>query len=364
MFCLLRVMVFVLAAIIASTAGAQDTDATLPPETPVEESPVPETPTVFTVENVLAAVKAQVRETYTGTLTTVASGDLVTVNRNGVATQLRLYGIDCPEPGQEFAEESRAQTAQSVLDTSVSVHVLTVDSQEVPVALVFDGTGGSLSHNLVRDGLAWWDQRNAAKDTMLRKLNAEALVAGKGIFADPAALAPWDYRNSHELPDFTYALEAAVPEKKEAPAASAAEGEEPRSLSAKGSMTESRPRPAAPPAAGGSKPAGGTPLSLPGIPNDLVKDVDLGGLMMRHQPRIATDASGRPLGLTANNVNAIPYASQYGFQEGDIVSKVNGIAIESEAQIFSLIPQFQNVRNFQVEVLRNGQTVNIPINVK
>ncbi|NLO33443.1 MAG: PDZ domain-containing protein [Candidatus Hydrogenedentes bacterium] len=86
--------------------------------------------------------------------------------------------------------------------------------------------------------------------------------------------------------------------------------------------------------------------------------------MMKHQPRIAHDNNGNPLGLTANNVDSIPYASEYGFREGDIISSVNGIPIQSESQIFSLIPQFQNVKNFQVEVLRNGQRIRIPITIK
>ena len=353
----MRVVMPVLALVMVSSAVAQDIAPAAAPETSASEDPV-----VFTADSVLEALKAPVQETYTGTVVSVAAGDLVSVNHNGAPVQLRLYGIDCPEEGQKFAEESRAKVTESVLNTAVSVQVLTVDSQGVPVALIFDGADSSLSHTLAVSGLAWWDERNAAKDTTLRKLNAQAVVAGAGIFADPAALAPWDYRGSHEMPDFTYALEVQEPEKKAAPVAAAPE---PKELSAKGTMTENRPRPAASaPATAAQKPAGGTPLSLPGIPNDLVKDVDIGGLMMKHQPRIATDASGRPLGLTANNVGSIPYASQYGFQEGDIISRVNGIAIESEAQIFSLIPQFQNVRNFQVEVLRNGQTVNIPINVK
>lgn len=358
MFHLMRTTVVLAALIVAVSAGAQDVTAA-----PDVETPASDVQASFTVDEILGALKAAVRETFTGTLSSVTAGDLITVNHGGASTQMRLYGIDCPENGQAYAAESKDQMTKSVLDTSVSVHVLTVDSLEIPVALVFDGTGNSLSHVLVRDGLAWWDERNAAKDAMLRKLNAEAVVAGLGIFSDPAALAPWDYRSSHELPDFTYALDKAEPVPEPAAAAEAPK-EAPRTISAKGTMTEDRPRAAvaAPPA--GQKPVGGLPLSVPGLPDDALKDVDLGGLMMKHQPRIATDASGRPLGLTANNVGSIPYASQYGFQEGDIISRVNGIAIESEAQIFSLIPQFQNVKNFQVEVLRNGQMVNIPINIK
>jgi type II secretory pathway component PulC len=67
--------------------------------------------------------------------------------------------------------------------------------------------------------------------------------------------------------------------------------------------------------------------------------------------------------LTATDISAIPYAAQLGFQNGDIISRVNGIAIESEAQIMGLIPQFQNVKQFQVEVIRNGRSITIPISI-
>lgn len=352
---LMRRMIPALALLAAFTAGTQEN-----PEVPVSETAAAVTPELYTLDKVLDALNAPIQKTFTGVLTDITAGDLVSVNNNNTPVQLRLYGVDCPETGQDFAQEARTQTVSRVLDTTVSVHILTEDSLEIPVALVFDGTGNSLSHWLAAEGLAWWDDRNAKKDSLLRKLNAQAIVAQKGIFADSAPLAPWDYRKSKELPDFEYALEALKPAPPVVPPA-----EEPRSLTAKGSMTENRPRSAAPlPPPAKEAPAGGAAISIPGLPADVGKDVNVGDLMMKHQPRIATDASGRPLGLTANNVGSIPYASQYGFKEGDIISRVNGISIESEAQIIGLIPQFKNVKNFQVEVLRNGQTITIPINVK
>ena len=346
--------------LVAVTSIAQEnTTATNP------DAPTPETPAAYTAETILEGLNTVVRETFTGVVTAVDAGDLLSLNRNETSVQVRLYGVDCPETGQNYAEEARAAVVKAVLDTTVSVQILTEDSQGLPVALVFDGTGNCLSHVLAAEGLAWWDDRNAQKDALLRKVNAKAVSAPKGIFADTAALAPWDYRKSNELPDFEYTLEAPKPEPK--PAAAPAI-EEPRSISAKGTMTENRPRPAAAPglepASPGTSPAGGMPLSIPGIPADVVKDVNVGDLLMRHQPRIATDSSGRPLGLTANNVSSIPHASEYGFEEGDIVSRVNGIPIESEAQIMGLIPQFMNVRTFQVDVLRNGKTITKTINVK
>ena len=350
--------VFAVIHLVAFVAFAQD-GATVSESEPSAA----DTSAVYTSETVLAGLNAIVKETFTGVVTEVTAADLLTVNRKDASVQMRLYGVDSPETGQNFAEEARATVVKSILDSTVSVHILTVDSQEVPVALVFDGAGKSVGHVLVAEGLAWWDNRNAQKDVLLRKLNAEAVVAQKGIFADVSALAPWDYRKSNEMPDFEYTLEAPKPEPRPAVAP---QSDEPRAISAKGTMTENRPRPAAAPASAstGTPDSSSVPLTFPGIPADMVKDVNVGDILMRHQPRIAADASGRPLGLTASDVSAIPHASEYGFQEGDIISRVNGIPIESEAQIIGLVPQFMNVKTFQVEVLRNGQTITKTINVK
>ena len=312
-----------------------------------------ETPVQFTAAKVLDGLNAVVRETFSGTLVAVTAADRVTVDRDGTPVRLRLYGVDSPEEDQPYFAQSREAVMDRALNGAVAVHVLAVDSTDMLVGLVFDSEDASLNHWLVSHGFAWWDERNAAKDSLLRRLNAEAVVAQRGLFADPAALAPWDFRSSHELPDFTYTLEAPEPAPRVAAPPPPPGVEEPRSLSARGTMTEDRPRTAAPPA----------PRAMPNLGQNIGGDINPADLIMRHQPRIATDASGRPLGLTASDVGSIPYATQYGFREGDIISRVNGIAIESEAQIWGLIPQFQNVKNFQVEVLRGGQTVTIPITV-
>ncbi len=306
----------------------------------------------LTAEAMLEAVKAPVRELYRGKVIAVSAGDMLIVEAAEGAANVRVYGVDCPDPKQPYAEEAKAFAVEHFLNADVDVSVVAEDGDGTPVALVVNAAGDSLGHMLAYEGLAWWDQRNASKDVLLRKLNVEAIEKGKGLYADAAALAPWDYRDSEGADQFAYALDPV----KEAPKqeAAAPEKEAPRTISARGTMTEGRPRTMAPPSANSAAP--------PKL-DDLGKDVDLPGLMMRHQPRIAYDDAGKPLGLTASDVAGIPYAAQLGFREGDIVSRVNGIAVESEAQIIGMIPQFENVKQFQVEVLRNGQRVTIPINV-
>ncbi len=305
----------------------------------------------LTVADVLAAVKAPARETAAGKVIAIVTGDTAIVERNNSAVKMRLYGIDCPAPGQPYHQEASQFAMQHILNEVVDVTVLTVDSQQNPVVLLFNEAGVSLSHLLAVHGMAWWDRQNAPNDALLRRLNAEAITNERGLYADAAALAPWDYRNTRGMAQFTYTLDEEEKTPPPAPQARREEENTPISISARGTMTQDRPRAAAPPAA------------RPALPANIGKDVDVGSLMMRHQPRIAKDDSGRPLGLTATDIGAIPYAAQFGFRNGDIVSRVNGIAIESEAQIMSLIPQFQNVKQFNVDVLRNGQTVTIPITV-
>lgn len=300
----------------------------------------------MTVDEMLKSVNAPALETYRATVADFVTGAIVILDRNGNAIKARLYGIDSPEPGQAYYQESRQFAMDKFLNEGVNVSVLTTDSQQNPVVLIFNTNGESLSHLMVAQGMAWWDRRNAQKDALLRRLNAEAISNSVGLYADPLSLAPWDFRDSHGMDQFTYTLEEQAAAKP-APRTTqpAPKAEEPRVLAAKGTMTENIPRGAA------------------SLPKDLGKDIDPVALMGKHMPTIATDDAGNPLGLTATNISQIPYASQFGFQDNDIISNVNGIAVQSIPQIMNMAPQFKDTKQFNVEVIRNGQRITIPVNI-
>ena len=77
-------------------------------------------------------------------------------------------------------------------------------------------------------------------------------------------------------------------------------------------------------------------------------------LMARHKPRLYRDANNNVLGITADNMGALPYADLFGVQDGDIVHKVNGVTIDSIETAFGLVDRFKNEKTFEVVVLRNG----------
>jgi hypothetical protein len=59
--------------------------------------------------------------------------------------------------------------------------------------------GRVLNHELVRAGLAWWYYKYST-DRYLGELEAEARAAKRGLWSDPHAVAPWDFRRRRRVP--------------------------------------------------------------------------------------------------------------------------------------------------------------------
>lgn len=310
----------------AGWAAAQDAETPQPAEVPKPAA---------------QAAALTVTDSWTGPVATMAGADRFQITRDGKAVDVRLYGVDAPETGQPFADQAKQAVTAALGGAQVRVDELTTDNLGITVAIVFAGET-NLGSLLVSEGLAWYDDRNAPGDRELKKLNAQAIAGGKGLWADAAPLAPWDFRRSHGGEQFSYSLKP-----KEEPKPEVSEemkAEEPKTLSAKGDQ-EYRDNFT--------------------IPRDakLPEGVNETTLLMKHMPRIEMDASGKPLGFTAANISQIPYAKELGFQDGDIISNVNGIQVTDMAQIMSLAPQFAGVKEFNVTVIRGGKPLTRTIRV-
>jgi micrococcal nuclease len=72
--------------------------------------------------------------------------------------------------------------------------------------------GRNLNHEIVRAGFAWWFQRYALTDTELKKLEAEAREARRGLWADPKPVPPWEWRATlRQQQEPRAAIEATAP---------------------------------------------------------------------------------------------------------------------------------------------------------
>lgn len=94
-------------------------------------------------------------ETFTGKLVHVVDGDTVDVMFDGKARRIRLADIDCPESKQAY--------------------------------------GKNLNHELVVAGLAWW-YRKYSDDETIGRMEEEARGKRAGLWQDPEAAPPWEFR--------------------------------------------------------------------------------------------------------------------------------------------------------------------------
>jgi endonuclease YncB( thermonuclease family) len=115
--------------------------------------------------------------------------------RHGKATKIRLYGIDCPERGQDFGSAARKFTSRMVFGKTVRVREVDKDSYGRTVAWVWVD-GASLNKELVKAGLAWWYKHFAPGETELKELEKKARSEKIGLWSHPKPIPPWEFRKS------------------------------------------------------------------------------------------------------------------------------------------------------------------------
>ena len=137
-----------------------------------------------------------VGESFTGKVVNVTDGDTVVVLRVGnIQEKIRLAEIDCPEKSQAFGQRAKQFTLDQAAQKNVTVEVRDHDRYGRTVGEVYLPDGKSLNRELVRNGYAWW-YRRYSKDESLGELEAQARTARRGLWSDPAAVAPWDWRKN------------------------------------------------------------------------------------------------------------------------------------------------------------------------
>ena len=134
-------------------------------------------------------------EEFTARVVGVTDGDTLTVLHAGHSETVRLVGVDAPERRQAYGERAKRFTADLAFDRSVTVRTTGRDRYGRRLGEVVLPDGRSLNQELVRAGYAWWF-RKYSRDGRLARLEEEARQSRRGLWADQAPQAPWDYRVS------------------------------------------------------------------------------------------------------------------------------------------------------------------------
>jgi micrococcal nuclease len=142
---------------------------------------------------------------FIGPVVSVLDGDTIEVLHNTSPERIRLSGIDCPEKGQAFGNRAKQAASALVFGRDVILQTHGQDKHRRTLADVFLSDGTHVNQELVKDGWCWWYRKYAAGNTVLERLETEARVSKKGLWADPAPIPPWVYRKARrgQAPDFS-----------------------------------------------------------------------------------------------------------------------------------------------------------------
>jgi endonuclease YncB( thermonuclease family) len=151
-----------------------------------------------TLAILLGSALAAEPETFTARVVGVSDGDTLTVlDSVKVQTKIRLHGIDAPESSQDFGTRAKETLSGKVFGKEIRLVKRDVDRYGRVVADVFVGER-LINRELVAEGWAWHYVKYAPKDDALAKAEKEARAAKRGLWADAAPVAPWDFRKPPE----------------------------------------------------------------------------------------------------------------------------------------------------------------------
>lgn len=135
-------------------------------------------------------------ETLTGKCIAVSDGDTATIQtREGERIIVRFQGIDAPEKGQEYGQESREKLTALILGKRVRVAVIGKDRYKRTLGHVYLGKR-RICTEMVAGGYAWHYEYFAPDDTELAKAQRQARAARSGLWQSKAPLPPWEWRKA------------------------------------------------------------------------------------------------------------------------------------------------------------------------
>jgi endonuclease YncB( thermonuclease family) len=124
----------------------------------------------------------------------VADGDSITVLAPGnQQVKIRLHGIDCPESGQAFGKQAKQFTSNQCFGKTITYRMMDIDRYGRTVATVYLDDGRELNLEIIKAGYAWHYRRYLDRQDYA-EAEAQARVEKLGLWSDPHAKPPWEWR--------------------------------------------------------------------------------------------------------------------------------------------------------------------------
>ena len=127
----------------------------------------------------------------------VKDGDSIILRfANSIEKEARLFGIDAPEYNQAFGHDAKAILSKLVYKKSVLVESRGQDRyQREIVILKIDNQKTSINQQMIERGAAWVYSKYQ-NDKTWQNSQIKAQKNSLGLWANSAAIAPWDWREN------------------------------------------------------------------------------------------------------------------------------------------------------------------------
>lgn len=146
---------------------------------------------------VLLAVSSAAFADFSGTVVRIVDGDTLDVLVANRPVRVRLAQIDAPERRQAYGTRARQALSAMTFRRAVTVSDAGTDQYGRELGTVFVA-GANVNAAMVDQGMAW-AYRQYLTDRSLIRLEQQARVARRGLWSDPAPVAPWRFR-AHAFP--------------------------------------------------------------------------------------------------------------------------------------------------------------------
>jgi len=133
----------------------------------------------------------------TGKVVGVSDGDTLKVLCDKTPIKVRLYGIDAPEKKQAFGTQAKKFTSEQVFGKEVELIEKNKDMYGRTVGIIKYSSGTVLNEELLKSGFVW-HYKQYSKDQDYAAMEQEARKKKVGLWIDPKAQAPWDYRKDEK----------------------------------------------------------------------------------------------------------------------------------------------------------------------
>jgi endonuclease YncB( thermonuclease family) len=132
----------------------------------------------------------------------VESGNSIVVTNTSRPLHVRLKAVEPPDGRQPFGEAARDHLKALLLNKTVVVEYTHLAEGYLEARVFLNGT--DVGSQMLRDGAAWYDHSleytlSPSDREVYERCEKLAREEKRGLWQDPAAVAPWEFRKTQEV---------------------------------------------------------------------------------------------------------------------------------------------------------------------